>query len=99
MKPIKPSEVQGKKDSSIPPEIIEAFNELIVENWNGSSAAFKQKDAVGRIRMKLDMSSEDLFKNNYLDIEPLFRKAGWKVEFDKAGFNETYDSFFVFSTR
>ena len=42
---------------------------------------------------------QELFDNHYLDIEPAYRNAGWKVEFDKPGYNETYDSYFVFSKK
>lgn len=97
MKPIKPSQVQGKKNAAFPDEVIEAFNELIVENWQGNSATVKQGQVVGRIMAKMQITSAEIYQNNYLDVEPLFRKAGWKVMFDKPGYNETYEGYFVFS--
>ena len=44
--PIKPEDIQDLKNFDIPSEMIEAVNELIIKNWNGSSATFKQKDLI-----------------------------------------------------
>lgn len=102
--PIKPKEVQSKKTSSIPEEVFEAFNELIVEQWNGSSSNFTLREVADLAVTKLKANEEyasitrqDLYDRKWLDVEPAFRKAGWKVNFDKPGYNENYDSNFTFS--
>ena len=97
-KPIKPSEVTKVKASAIPPKVIEAFNELIAENWDGSSARITQDEAVSRIMKKLKLKRrETIFDNGYLDVESTFEEAGWDVKFDKPGYCESYEAYFVFS--
>lgn len=98
-KPIKPSEVAAKKLESIPTEIIDAFNELIAENWKegSKSSCFKKKEVITLIRSKLDISENDIYARSYLDIESVFKSAGWKVAYDKPGYNENYDGFYTFS--
>lgn len=97
-KPITPKEVTLLKVSTIPDEIFEAFNELIVENFDGRSACFSEKKVVALI-VKKGISSKDAYGNHWLDVEPIYRKAGWKVEYDKPGYNESYDATFTFSKK
>ena len=98
-KPIKPSEVSKTREASIPDEIIEIFNELITKDWDGDSATVNQNTAVALASKKLNMSRQDIFDKHYMDVEGIFRKAGWVVEYDKPGYNETYDATFKFSKR
>jgi hypothetical protein len=98
IKPITPDEVVSKKIECIPDEVIAAFNELIAEAWNGRSAFVYQDAAVKRISDKLAMVDKT-YKIGYLDVEPIFEQAGWKVVYDKPGYNETGRSFFTFSKK
>jgi len=96
-KPITPKEVQDLKNATFPDEVIEVFNELIVENWDGHSATIKQDVAAGRIAKRMKITRAKVFDRSLLDIEDVFQKAGWKVDYDKPGYNETYDAFFRFT--
>ena len=99
VEPILPSEVQEIKNSQIPDYIIEAFNELIAENWNMHKSLILQKDAMSRVLEKAPegVTSEEIFANKWFDIEPLFRSKGWKVKYDKPAYCETYEPSFEFS--
>lgn len=37
---------------------------------------------------------DEIFKKHWLDVEPIYEKAGWKVEYDKPGYNESGDAYF-----
>jgi hypothetical protein len=97
--PIKPSEVQEKKNKALPEEVFQVFNDLIVENWDGQSATIKQDVAAERISTALRISTDEVFELGYLDVEAAFRKVRWKVEYDKPAYNESYEAFFVFSKK
>lgn len=97
--PIKPSQVQSAKNAKIPDAVIDAFNQLIIENWDGSSATIKQSQAVSRILETMKIPRHKIFNDNLLDVESLFRKAGWIVDFDRPGYNETYEGFWVFAKK
>lgn len=101
VKPITPNEVLNVRQESIPDAVIEAFNELITENWSSQfrGAVVLQDDAVKRIVKKLKIKREAVFDNGYLDVEPIFENAGWVVEFDKPGYNESYEANFTFSRK
>lgn len=100
-KPITPDEVTKIKKTIFPDEVFDAFNELIAKNFNGRSATVKQKDVVTLIVEKSHdaFSRQQVFDNHWLDVEDVYREFGWKVEFDKPGYNETYDAFFKFTKR
>jgi hypothetical protein len=95
-KPIAPSEAQALK--VIPDLVIEAFNEAIQSNMKGKSAHFAQEAVVQMIERK-GIKRKTIFEKGYLDVEQIFAKEGWKVEYDKPGFNETYEATFTFTAK
>lgn len=98
--PINPSEVQDKKSSLIPDVVFESFNKLIAEGISTSGrATVKQDDVVKLIVANSNLTRNEIFDKGYLDVEHHYRKAGWKVEFDKPAYFETYGAFFVFSSK
>ncbi len=104
-KPISPSQVGAAKASVFPPEVFQAFNELIARNSVDGCAVVKQDDAVARIAELMgERLHEDpqcrravAFERHYLDVEDAYRATGWTVEYDKPGYNETYSATFTFS--
>lgn len=96
-KPISPEEVVDVKEASLPEGVLEVFNDEIARQWNGSSALIKQNGLVERLVEKLGMTRDQIFANHFLDVEDIYRKAGWHVEYDKPGYNEDYEAYFKFS--
>ncbi len=102
VEPIKPEDVSELKKERMPDGVIECFNELIADNLHGGSARFTQDKAVNALMRKLCLSEDKrnvIFENHYLDVEDIFRKAGWKVEFDKPAYCESYESNYTFSKK
>jgi hypothetical protein len=99
-KPIKPDEVDELKTASIPDEVFAAFNARIAENWDGSSSSFTQTDVVASILTRMPaMTSSELFKKGWLDVEESYRAVGWSVEYDKPGYCEEYEATFTFKKK
>jgi hypothetical protein len=100
VKPIRPKEVSRKKKASIPYAVFEAFNELVTENYDPNSrcAIVRQDDVVNRIVQK-EHSRKEVFDKGWLDIEEIYAKHGWKVEYDSPAYNESYPSTFRFQAR
>ena len=100
MKPIKPSEVQDQKNTSIPESIISSVNELIVKYWNGREAKFKQDELLERVMEKdQTLTRDQIFNTHLFDFESLFRSEGWVVTYDSPGYNETYPATFSFKHK
>lgn len=96
VKPISPNEVEHV----IPDFIFEAVNRLIREKWNGKSATIKQDEIMDIVSSEREDDPRPrrhvIFDNNWLDFEDHYRKAGWKVTYDKPAYYENYDAFFKF---
>ena len=97
IEPISPKEAVETKE--FPNEVMLAFNELITENLRNKTARITQDEVMDRIltRAPRDQNRNYYFDRGLLDVEPMYRKAGWKVEFDKPGYCEDYKATFTFS--
>lgn len=100
--PVSPYTIK-KELKDFPDEVINGFNTVIKRNWNGSSARVDQDEVIDEIlsnykkNLKLKMTRKKLFDDHLLDVEDVFRKAGWKVQYDKPGYCESYSAYFIFS--
>mgnify|MGYP001258179063 CR=1 FL=1 len=104
VKPISPKEIIERKQDSIPDEIFQAVNEMITKNWNGHSSTFRQSDLVDHYFSivgggELNSDREKIYENHWLDFEDIYRKAGWSVEYDRPGYNESYPATFTFKKK
>jgi hypothetical protein len=101
IKPITPEQV--KNCNHIPEFVIDIFNKLIAAKFSNGVAVVKQDDLVEEIikprAHKMTHSRDDVFKNGWLNIETLYESYGWKVEYDKPAYNETYPATFKFTER
>jgi hypothetical protein len=106
MKPISPKDAVTQKRHSLPDYVIQAFNEIIGEHLNAhGSSTFRQEKVVDRIaELHFKVTGEKLvrqevFNKHWLDVEPLFEDAGWRVTYDKPAYNETYPATFTFRDK
>ena len=106
MKPITPKEARENRGSSFPDFVMAAFNEVITENLDAKgSAEFIQNIVIDRILAKqpqgnmTPLTRKDVFDKNWLDVEIVYEQAGWTVEYDKPGFNESYLAKFIFRPK
>jgi hypothetical protein len=86
------------KGELIPDEVFATFNALIAQNIMHGRATVKQGDVVTRL-VDGGLNRSEIYARHWLDVEDSYREAGWKVEYDKPGYNETYEPFFVFSAK
>jgi len=45
------------------------------------------------------LTRQGMYDKGWMDVEDAYRKAGWDVDFDKPGYNETYEANFTFSKK
>ncbi len=103
MPAIRPNDLDlvPRKAALMPEAVFEAFNDLIASGWDGYQSRVLQNEVADLITKKRQLEGiaavrEDVFSNNWLDIEPIYRAAGWEVTYDKPGYNEKYGAFFIF---
>lgn len=94
IQPITPEQAIKNKINHIPREVIEAFNKHITMNFDGKRATVVQKDVVATIKSLMKIDHIDF---SWLNVEKIYEQNGWIVKYDKPGYNESYDAFFVFA--
>ena len=99
-KPLSPADINNSMETIIPGVIIEAVNNLLKKEFRGRSVCLLQKDILNEIlRLNNTLSKDEIFEKKWMDFESIFEKVGWKVEYDKPGYNESYESSFKFTPK
>jgi len=95
--PFSPDQVADRKSKEIPDYVFDVWDTLIATAWNGSTARVVQNVAIeALLKHTASGDRKEVFDKGWLDIEEIYRAVGWKVHYDKPGYNETYDAYFVF---
>jgi hypothetical protein len=92
---MRPNEMHLVKSSSLPPEILDIWNQVIAEAWTGNQAVVRQSD----IKRAIQARYTGEFEFRFLDIEPIYEDAGWRVVYDKPAYCETYEPTFTFTKK
>ncbi len=95
---LSPSEIVERHEHSIPNEVIDIFNELIKNDYTGVRAVVFQDDVLKALEKK-GFKREDVFEKRWLDVEGIYKKKGWKVAYDRPGYNETGRAYFEFVAK
>lgn len=88
MRPITPQEVAKKKEATIPKFVLDAFDALIAEHYFDGRSVVLLKEVRERVGQ--------VCKSEWFNVEDTYRAAGWKVEYDQPGYNESYPAKFTF---
>jgi hypothetical protein len=110
VEPIRPEDVVKLKTTIIPDQVIESFNKLIAKNFRNSSATFDQDEVieeicshaglfVGEFAPSKSKPENIIMSECWLDVEDIYRKAGWSVKCDSPCWNETGNSYFTFTKK
>lgn len=93
IEPIRPEDVDRPV---IQPGVIDAFNELIRENWDSGVAVIPLRDVHARVRAKLGVPAGNGIDRRWLNVEDAFRAVGWDVEYESPGWDESYMAHYTF---
>ena len=95
-KALSPKEAESLREQgfSIPPEVLEAVNDLIVTKPS-NYFTLKISTVKEAIANKMGIPQAEI-EAHWLDFEPVYRAAGWKVYYDRPGYNESYEGFYKF---
>jgi hypothetical protein len=97
IKPITPAEALKKKKLDVPEAVLEVWNATIAKNLKGKTSLVMQEEIVELLASKMECTRSKVFDNDWLEIEQLYRDVGWKVVYDKPGYNEGYEAYFTFN--
>lgn len=94
-KPIRPEEVGAAKVETFPAAVFDAFNAEIAARFQAGHARVKQNAIVERL-VGAGFKRQEIFDAGWLNVEDAYRAAGWKVAYEKPGFNEMGEAEFDF---
>lgn len=102
-KALSPKEAITRAKNEVPELVFQAWNNLIVENLKvqggKASSEFLLEELANQITLIMSISYEQAKQNGWFDLEDIFRDKGWKVEFDRPGYNESYSPKFTFKSK
>lgn len=93
VKPITPSQVDKDRIVHIHPVMIKTINNLISERWNGTFAEIPQEDIIEEFLKSMHEGwggRERIFEEKYLNIEVIYRSAGWRVSLENSIINKVF---------
>ena len=103
VRPISPKEARAKHLVTIPEEVIAVINDFLIKGSPNSSTGISidQNEVIEHVIILMKehgkaVERNDFFDKHWLDFESLFKKAGWKIEYNKPGYNESYTAFWTF---
>ena len=99
VKAIGPDDIAEYKSKVIPDFVLEAVNELLALNYVDGRATIYQRDIISLAKVKRGDNMLQDFDNKWLNFEEVYRAAGWRVTYDKPGYNESYPASFDFRKK
>lgn len=96
-KPISPDAIGAEQAVQFPAAVFDAFNAEIASRFSNDRATVLQAAVVTRLVAGGAFTRKEIFESGYLNIEEAYRAAGWDVEYDKPGYNESGEAKFVFT--
>ncbi|MCS4088582.1 hypothetical protein [Rhizobium sp. BK176] len=98
-KPISPDDIAEAKIGHIPEAVVAVFNKMIALNYTGGSATVRQEDVLKEIANTTTLDRGEIFDKGYLNVEEIFRAAGWRVSYTKPDYTESFPAYFEFRKK
>jgi hypothetical protein len=97
-RPVRPDEIRSQQ--ALPTIVYAIVNKLLAQHYDSNSrtAVITQKSIVEALE-RTGLTPSQIYDGDYLNFEDHYRAHGWDVEYDKPGYNETYEAFFSFTAR
>lgn len=100
IEPLRPEQIASNMKEYLPEEVIQVFNDLIVEHWDSQQATIQQKDALDCICNALTVTSDHVIKKHWLDVETVYKEVGWEVEYHKPAYNDVaFEPYYIFKKK
>lgn len=98
---VTPAEIGSLKAKLLPGHVIETWNALLAQKSTGGPIRITQNEAIEELQVNCPelISRQGIFDSGWLDIEPVYRAAGWSVKYDKPAYCESYEAYYIFTPK
>lgn len=86
-----------KKNYEIPDLVIVIVDSMLKDRWQNNSAILFISDIIKSIQVVCNKTESEILNKHWLDIEPIYRQAGYDVEYHKPEINSIDKAYFKFS--
>lgn len=90
-----PEQAKLAHQANLPDEVTKVVNGFLSLRAERSRIVITQKEVVAALVLA-GFDTKTIDDNNMLDFEGSYEASGWKVEYDKPGYNESYEAFWIF---
>jgi len=97
--PLNPADIVQAKAVTIPDEVMTVWNFHIAKGFKQGKSRIVQDEIVLDIMSAMGSPRARVYTENWLDIEDVYRDAGWIVKYDKPGYCEDYPASFTFTKQ
>ncbi len=97
---ISPKDVGFEKAKHFPDFVLEEWNKMIAQKFTAGRARIEQDEMVAVLQRYTENGHrQEVFDSGWLNVEEVYREQGWKVEYDKPGYCESYAASFTFTAK
>ena len=92
--------IRKENRNGIPDLVFEVVNNLLLTKpWKNNRIFITQDEILNKLTGDEDcgkLNRQTILDKGWLDFEDIYRENGWKVTYDKPGYNENYKPYFIF---
>jgi hypothetical protein len=96
--PLAAADIMKVRTSFFPEAVYAAVNEMLQRKFNSRThrAVIKQDELVALMVQK-GLDEGEIFANNWLDFEEVYRDHGWTVTYEKSDYTDQSPSTYTFA--
>lgn len=92
--------IRKENRNGIPDLVFEVVNNLLLTKpWKNNRIIITQDEILNKLTGDEEcgrLSRQTILDKGWLDFEDIYRENGWKVTYDKPGYNDDYRPYFIF---
>jgi len=94
-----PQDALESHEHNLPEEILAAVNTLLSERVASGRVTITQPELLELVTKDGKFTSAEIFARKWFDFEGVYRKAGWKVSYDKPDYNGSGNAYWTFEAK
>lgn len=95
--PFTPEDARKANAERIPDRVVQAVNDLLAKQGGKNNITIYQEDVVNYLLGFY--KREEIFEQNLLDFEDVYREQGWNVEYVKPAYFENFKAYWRFTEK